>query len=84
MKKILFIAIAISGILLMSACARQIPAWYEEGPTQYDELNFWANHASIKELCYEFNRNKSQIVIDRILLELNRRNVPYKNCWDYR
>ena len=84
MKKTIILTLVISLITLMSACSRYTPSWYEEGPTQYDELNFWANHASIKELCSEFNNNGAQIVVDRILLELNRRNIDYKNCWDFR
>ena len=84
MKKTLALTFIISTIITISACTTRAPQWYEESPTQYDELNFWANHASIKELCREFNSNEAQIVIDRILLEFGNRNVDYKNCWDIR
>lgn len=78
MKKLLLLV-----LFLLSACGtRNFKNDFDNSPEQ---LNAWSSRANIQQLCDGlFTYQDDSYVVNRILIEFNRRNVSYLNCRQYK
>lgn len=78
MKKLLVLA-----VILLNACSsNNLKNDFNNSPEQ---LNAWSSRANIQQLCDGlFTYQEDSYVVNRILIEFNRRNVSYLNCRQYK
>lgn len=74
--------LALAVLLFLSACGtRNFKNDFNNSP---ELLNTWTTRASIQQLCDGlFEYQEDGFVVNRILIEFNRRNVSYMNCRQY-
>lgn len=73
--------IILSLFVLLGACARNMKNDFANSP---EKLNAWSGKATIQQLCDGlFEYQNDGIIVNRILMEFNRRNVSYLNCRQY-
>lgn len=72
----------IIGLMLMTgACVGNRRNDFGNSP---EKLNAWSGKATIQQLCDGlFEYQDDGVIINRILMEFNRRNVSYLNCHQY-
>lgn len=74
LKKLLFFA-----LMFVASCSHGRSDF--QNPEQ---LNAWSGRAPIQELCDGlFTYQDDPYIVNRILIEFNRRNVSYMNCRQY-
>jgi len=74
--------LVIAVIMMFTAgCANNFKNDFNNSP---ELLNRWTSKASFQQLCDGlFEYQEDSYVLNRILIEFNRRNVSYMNCRQY-
>lgn len=68
-------------MLFIAGCAKNFKNDFNNSP---ELLNSWSARASFQQLCDGlFEYQDDSYVLNRILIEFNRRNVSYMNCRQY-
>lgn len=69
-------------LLMLCSCASNMKNDF--GNSQ-EKLNAWSGRATFQQLCDGlFEYRKDSHIIQRLLIEFNRRNVSYMNCPQYK
>lgn len=77
MKEMVIVAV----MLFIAGCANSFKNDFNNSP---ELLNSWTSRASFQQLCDGlFEYQEDSYVLNRILIEFNRRNVSYMNCSQY-
>lgn len=67
--------------LVLGACTGNMKTDFGNSP---EKLNAWSGRATIAQLCDGlFEYQNDGVIVNRILMEFNRRNVSYLNCRQY-
>lgn len=70
-------------LLLLSACSSH--SFDSDFGNNPQALNAWSAKANIQQLCDGlFTYQEDGHIVNRILMEFNRRNVSYLNCRQYK